>query len=67
VSLRRIEGIELEYIAQRWGEQVANRVMGRAKRFIECGWLVECGGQIAVPAERFLVSDNVISDLFEGC
>ena len=67
VSLRRIEGIELEYIAQRWGEQVANRVMGRAKRFIECGWLVECGGQIVVPAERFLVSDNVISDLFEGC
>lgn len=65
VSLRRVEGIELGYIAQCWGEEVASRVHGRAKRFIECGWLVENSGQIAVPAERFLVSDNVISDLFE--
>ena len=65
VSLRRAEGIEIGYIAQRWGEQVANRVVNRAKRFVECGWLVENHGHIAVPADHFLVSDSVICELFE--
>ena len=65
VSLRRAEGIEIGYITQRWGEQVANRVVNRAKRFVECGWLVENHGHIAVPADHFLVSDSVICELFE--
>lgn len=65
VSLRRAEGIEIGYIAQQWGEQVANRVVNRAKRFVECGWLVENHGHIAVPADHFLVSDSVICELFE--
>lgn len=65
VSLRRVEGIDLQYIAERWGAEEAKRVADSTVKFIECGWLVREGKYVAVPAEKFLISDSVIGELFE--
>ena len=65
VSLRRVEGIDLQYIAQCWGDSWADRIASRAERFVACGWLCRSGSRLAVPVDTFLISDSVIAELFE--
>lgn len=64
VSLRRVEGIDLQHIAKMWGEESAKQLLSCAERFIACNWLVQEGGRLAVPAEKFLISDTIIGELF---
>ncbi len=54
VGLRTVEGVERT-------EELATR----AERFLRDGLLVERGGRLAIPPEKFLVSDYVIASLFE--
>ena len=72
VSLRRTEGISLDYIRQRWGERQAERIARAAEPMLRAGWLREMGDaeqkterRIAIPPEKFLISDAVISTFFE--
>lgn len=65
VGLRRIEGINLNFVAQRWGAAEAERIEKTAKKFVEVGWLTVKNGVAAIPADKFLTSDAVISELFE--
>lgn len=64
VSLRRVEGIDLETISSRWSCEDAERIERAAEPFLESGWLVKDGAKIAVPADHFLVSDTIIGELF---
>ena len=64
VSLRRVEGIDLETISSRWSREDAERIERAAEPFLESGWLVKDGAKIAVPADHFLVSDTIIGELF---
>ncbi|MBR2962366.1 MAG: radical SAM family heme chaperone HemW [Alistipes sp.] len=68
VGLRRAEGISLRDIAHRFGDDAARRIEKLSSSFIEQGVLVERVSdddhRIAIPAEKFLVSDLVISTLF---
>lgn len=64
-SLRRVEGIDLDFIAQQWGEQHAERIAVAAKGWIESGVVVADGKMLAIRPERFLVSDAVIESFFE--
>lgn len=63
-SLRRIEGVDLGYIAERWGEQHAERIALAARGWIESGVVVADGKSLAIRPERFLVSDAVIESFF---
>ena len=64
VSLRRVEGINLETISSHWSREDAERIERAAEPFLESGWLVKDGAKIAVPADHFLVSDTIIGELF---
>lgn len=64
-SLRRVEGIDLDFIAQQWGEQHAERIAVAAKGWIESGVVVADGKMLSIRPERFLVSDAVIESFFE--
>ena len=69
-SLRRAEGIAPAHIAERWGAIEAERVERAAQEFIDAGTLVRRQAddgeeRLAIPPEKFLVSDAVISALFE--
>ena len=68
-SLRRIEGISTAYIAERWGSDEAERIGRTAEAFIKAGTMVRLGvgadERLAVPPEHFLISDAIISALFE--
>lgn len=69
-SLRRAEGIAPAHIAERWGAIEAERVERAAQEFIDAGTLMRRQAddgreRLAIPPEKFLVSDAVISALFE--
>ena len=64
-ALRTAEGIDLERLAARFGPHRLESVRRTAKRFIRAGELAEQKGRLAIPPERFLVSDDVIEHFFE--
>lgn len=64
--LRTAEGIGLEELRQRFGAERAERLRREAARWIAAGTLCISSGRMAVPPERFLVSDAVIESLFEA-
>lgn len=64
VSLRRVEGIDLQHIAQRWGEGHRVRIERCAEPFVAKGLLVKCGERLAIPAAHFILSDMIIEALF---
>ena len=64
-ALRTAEGIDLERLAARFGPHRLESVRRTAERFIRAGELAEQRGRLAIPPERFLVSDDVIEHFFE--
>ena len=64
VSLRRIEGFDMQKIAKEWGAEHAERIESSCRPFVKQGWLVKDGDNFAIPAEHFLISDTIIGELF---
>lgn len=63
-SLRRVEGIDLALVAERFGTERAAQLEANSRRFE--GFAVEISeGKIRIPPEKMLVSDAVIEELFE--
>jgi len=65
VSLRTADGVDPDALERRFGRERRERFLADAERFLRSGTLVRCGGRIALPAEKFLVSDAVIEALFD--
>ncbi len=64
-GLRTAEGVDAAAIGRQFGAERMARFMRQAERLLGEGLLVQVNGRIAVPAERFLVSDSVIERFFE--
>ncbi len=63
--LRTIEGVDLCEVARLFGEMRSDRLSSEAG-IVGCdGSLQRRGSRLCIPPERFLVSDRVITDLFE--
>ena len=63
-SLRRVEGIDLGYVEERFGAKHRERIVDAAKEWTEAGVVYTEGSRLAIRAERFLVSDAVIEAFF---
>lgn len=63
-SLRRVEGVGIAEMAERFGAEHAETFTRRARELEGYGVVVE-GGRVRIPPEKMLVSDAVISELFE--
>lgn len=64
--LRTAEGIALREVAALFGPERLARLMRAASAWTAAGALLVTEGRMAVPAERFLVSDAILTDLFES-
>lgn len=64
-SLRTVEGIDTAVVAARFGGERLRRLLDEARPFERTGLLRRSETRLAVPPERFLVSDEVIAALFE--
>ena len=63
-SLRRVEGIDLGFVAERFGAEHRARIETAAKEWVKAGVLVAQGDRLAIRPECFLVSDAVIEAFF---
>lgn len=63
--LRTAEGISLQEIGERFGEAEQRRVETAARPHLESGVLRLSGDRMALPTEKFLLSDWVIGSLFD--
>lgn len=64
-SLRRVEGLDLRIVAERFGAVRAERLLKEAEAMESFGVRVVGKGLIQIPAERMLISDAVIERMFE--
>lgn len=64
-SLRTAEGIDTAFAGERFGAARLSKLLAEAARFLSGGELRVAEGRLAIPPERFLVSDEVIAALFE--
>lgn len=62
--LRTSDGISLEYLGARFGTVEAARIEDRCGDFVASGDMRRTVEGFAIPAERFLVSDFLIAELF---
>lgn len=63
-SLRRVEGIDLAYIADHYGEAQRRRIELEARVWVDSGVLILSDDTVAIPTSRFMLSDAVIESLF---
>ncbi len=63
-SLRRVEGIDLAYIADHYGEAQRRRIERDARVWVDSGVLILSDDTVAIPTSRFMLSDAVIESLF---
>ena len=63
-SLRRIEGIDLAAVTERFGAECAERLVAESRRF-EGHAVVIADSKIRIPPEKMLISDSVIETLFD--
>ncbi len=63
-SLRRVEGIDLAYIADHYGEAQRRRIEQEARVWVDSGVLILSDDTVAIPTSRFMLSDAVIESLF---
>lgn len=63
-SLRRAEGIDLDFITQRYGLAEAQRIEASAEMWLKLGTLSRHDNRLSLPTSKFLLSDAVIESLF---
>lgn len=63
-SLRTMEGLNLEYVVNRFGEKAASKLQQEAKQFIETGKMQLQNGHLVLTKEGKLFADGIAAELF---
>lgn len=63
--LRTSDGLDVTELTSRFGDAKAPEFLRHAERLLASGNLVRTGSRYRIPADRFLLSDGIIRDLFE--
>lgn len=64
-SLRVKEGVDLEFIKSKFGRSRYDILMVEAQKYLSKGVLSLDENRLYIPPEEFLISDSIISDLFQ--
>lgn len=64
-SLRCAEGVDLQRIASQFGDTATTQLLSLAEPWIGSGKLLHEGDTLRIPTSEFLLSDSIISSLFE--
>lgn len=63
-SLRTMEGLNLEYVINNFGEKAANKLKQEAQQFIETGKMQLNNGYLQLTKEGKLFADGIAAELF---
>ena len=64
-SLRCAEGIDMGYLASRFGEVNLQKIVDGAGKWLLSGDILLEDNRLRIPVDRFLISDAIIESLFE--
>ena len=64
-GLRTDEGIDSRELSARFGARKLQYFVAQAEKFVAQGNIVQRKSVYCIPAERYLISDSIISDLFD--
>lgn len=64
-GLRTDEGIDSRELSARFGARKLQYFVAQAEEFVAQGNIVQRKSVYYIPAERYLISDSIISDLFD--
>ena len=64
-SLRTDSGIDTDILSKRFGARKLQYFVAQAEKFVAQGNIVQRKSVYYIPAERYLISDSIISDLFD--
>lgn len=64
-GLRTDEGIDSRELSARFGARKLQYFVAQAEKFVAQGNIVQRKSVYYIPAERYLISDSIISDLFD--
>ena len=63
-SLRIIEGLDLDYVKEKFGKERSNRIQMESSKYESTGKLKTESGRIILTKEGKLFADGIASDLF---
>jgi len=64
ISLRTMEGADLDHVAQRFGEEASRTLQSGAEQYIREGKMVMDGRRLILTREGKLLADGIAADLF---
>ena len=64
ISLRTVEGIDLNKIQMHWGEEERNRIENDLTKYIQTGLVTLCNGHAQLTDGGMLRADGIAADLF---
>lgn len=65
-SLRRKEGLDVDFVAKRFGAARLEALLRSAEPWLAKDELVSCDGRLSIPTNHFMISDAIIESIFEG-
>lgn len=63
-SVRLMEGCDLQFVQQKFGDEYANQLQRNAKQFEEKGWMMLDNNHLVLTKEGKLFADGVAGELF---
>jgi oxygen-independent coproporphyrinogen-3 oxidase len=63
-ALRKIEGVDANYLEKNFGEKYVHELMNSSKKFIDKNWVGSASGKLVLTREGKLFADHIASELF---
>ena len=64
VSLRTIEGLDLDHVKLKFGERFSNHLLDNSKKYIAGNKMIIFNSKLALTKEGKLFADGIAADLF---
>ena len=64
ISLRTMEGIDLDFIAEQFGKAYVPSITAQSKKYIDSGKLLRIENRLVLTNEGKLFADGIAADLF---
>jgi oxygen-independent coproporphyrinogen III oxidase len=64
ISLRTMEGLDMDHVLKNFGDKEADRIMALAKKYSNAGKLIAGNNRLVLTNEGKLLADGIAADLF---
>jgi oxygen-independent coproporphyrinogen-3 oxidase len=64
ISLRTMEGLDLDIVAQKWGAAQAEKIQKQSWRFVQQGLAVKHASRVQLTDKGMLRADGIAAELF---